>query len=280
MTALALALTASALWGLADFLGGLYSRRMSAILVLLVSQATGLAGAIALALALGAGAPDARVLAGGALAGVGTAVGLAAFYRALAVGTMSIVAPITATGAAIPVLVGFVLGEVPSALQGAGMAIAVVGVVMASRAADQPGKSGGAGDRGVGLALLAALGIGLGLVGLDAAAESGVLWAVIVTRTVAGSALVLAVLATRTAMRIGARDLPALALIGALDAGAVGMLALATTTGLLGVVSVLGSLYPVSTVVLAQLVLRERLSAVQAIGVAAALAGVLLIAAG
>ena len=280
MTAVALALTASLLWGLADFMGGLYSRRTSAIVVLLVGQVAGLAGAVALALALGVPAPDADVLAPGVLAGAGTALGIGAFYRALAVGTMSIVAPIAATGAAVPVLVGYALGEAPSGPQTAGMLVAVVGVVVASRSSGEPDAAGAASARGVGLAVVAALGIGLGLVGLDAAAESSVLWSVIVTRAVAGASLLGVALGTRTQARLTPRHLLALALVGALDATAVGLLALATTTGLLGVVSVLGSLYPLITVVLAQLLLGERLSAAQAAGVGTALAGVLLIAAG
>jgi len=280
VAALVFALIASILWGLADFLGGLYSRRMSAFLVLLVGQVAGLAGAVALAVALGVDAPELGGLAGGLLAGTGTALGLAAFYRALAVGTMSIVAPVSAMGAAVPVLVGFGLGEAPSLVQGAGMLVALAGVVLASRSTGGVGAAGGASTRGVGLALLSALAIGLGFVGLDAAAESGVLWSVIVTRAVAGAILLLAVAGTGAPTRMTRRDLITLALIGCLDAGAVGLLALATTTGLVGVVSVLGSLYPVSTVVLAQFVLGERLGRAQALGVGTALAGVLLIAAG
>ena len=277
MSALVFALTASIVWGIADFLGGLYSRRMSALLVLLIGQSVGLAGAMVVAVALGIGAPDLRGLGGGVLAGAGTAVGLAAFYRALAVGTMSIVAPISAMAAAVPVLVGFALGEAPSSLQGAGMVVALGGVLLASRSSD--GAGGGA-SRGIGLALLSAVAIGFGLVGLDVAAESGVLWSVITTRSVAAVILAVAVAGAGAPARMKRRDLISLALIGCLDATAVGLLALATTIGLVGVVSVLGSLYPVTTVVLAQFVLGERLSRAQALGVATALAGVLLIAAG
>ena len=280
VSAIVFALTASIIWGWADFLGGLYSRRMSALLVLLIGQSVGLVGALGIALALGVEAPDLRGIAGGVLAGAGTAVGLAAFYRALAVGTMSIVAPISALGAAVPVLVGFGLGESPSPVQGAGMAVAIAGVVLASRSSDGAHAGGSGGSGGVGLALLSALAIGFGLVGLDVAAESGVLWSVITTRAVAALLLALALAGTSAGRSLARRDLVSLALIGCLDAAAVGLLAQATTTGLVGVVSVLGSLYPVTTVVLAQLVLRERISRVQALGVATALAGVLLIAAG
>ena len=250
---------------------------MSALLVLLIGQSVGLAGALALAIGLGVGAPDLRGLEGGLLAGAGTAIGLAAFYRALAVGTMSIVAPIAAMGAAVPVLVGFVRGESPSLLQGAGMAVALGGVFLASRST---GGSGAASTRGIGLALLSAVAIGVGLVGLDIAAEASVLWSVITTRAVAGVILALAFAATNAPAWVTRRDFITLALIGCIDAGAVGLLAAATTTGLVGVVSVLGSLYPVTTVLLAQLVLGERLSRTQAVGVGTALAGVVLIAAG
>lgn len=281
MSALVLAFAASVLWGLTDFFGGLLSRRMSAMMVVLVSQLSGLAGAIALVLAFGVRAPALDALLPALLAGAGTAVGLAAFYRALAVGTMSLVAPIAATGAVVPVAVGFAIGETPSSAQGAGMAVALAGVVLASRSTQAPGENRGSiAARGTGLALLSAVGIGVGLVGLDAASEAGVLWTVIVTRAVAGALLMAAIAGARLPAGVRAADLPSLVLIGLVDGAAVALLALATTSGLLGIVSVLGSLYPLTTVLLAQVVLGERLRRVQALGVVAALAGVVLIAAG
>jgi drug/metabolite transporter (DMT)-like permease len=280
MLAIALGLGSSICWGLADFLGGLQSRRVPVVGVLLVSQAVGLVG-IALIVALtGEGAPSVTDMVPAALAGAGGAIALSAFYRALAIGTMSIVAPISATGAAVPVVVGLAGGEQPGALQIMGIAAAGVGVVLASREVSEDGERAAAGRLSILLALFAAAGFGSFFVGMNAAADVNVLWALLVARAssvavVAGYAAV-----TRPQVLTGRADLAPLALIGALDLSANALYAVATTKGLLSVVAVLGSLYPITTVLLARLVLGERIRRVQEVGVAAALAGVALIAAG
>lgn len=275
-----LGVSASLLWGLADFLGGVQSRRSNALLVVMVSQVSGLVGVAAVAAAVAPALPGAGVLVPAALAGLGTAVGLGAFYRGLAVGTMSVVAPIAATGAAVPVLAGLLAGERPSALQWAGMALASAGVIAAARVGTDEGAARRGHRAGVALALVAACGLGVGLVGLDAAAEFGVLWTLLVLRGVA--ALTLLAWARLADVPLAPRraDLPVLVLIGLLEVCALGSLALATTTGLLGVVAVLGSLYPLVTVLLALVVLGERLRRPQALGAGAALLGVGLLAAG
>ena len=205
---------------------------------------------------------------------------LGAFYRALAIGTMSVVAPISATAAAVPVLVGLVEGERPSTLQVAGMAIALAGVILASR---EPIEEGAAPPNraAIGLALVAAAGFGTFFVGIDkASATAEVPWVILVQRCSSLVLLVIAALAVRPALP---RDVPSIALlgmIGVLDLGANGLYALATTKGLLSVVSVLGSLYPAVTVVLARFVLAERIARVQEVGVVLALAGVVAISAG
>src|SRR2546423_4446213 len=117
MFAIALGLASSVCWGLADFLGGLQSRRVPVVGVLLISQAAGLVGIVAIVAISGEGAPSAADMLPAALAGAGGAIALSAFYRALAIGTMSIVAPISATGAAVPVIVGVATGDRPAALQ-------------------------------------------------------------------------------------------------------------------------------------------------------------------
>src|SRR3712207_6554778 len=129
MFAVVLALFASGFWGVADFGGGLLSRRLPAVLILLGQQAVALVLVAAIIVASGAAAPDQRGVVLSLCAGVFGALALGTFYRALAVGTMSIVAPISASGVTVPVVVGIATGDRPSALQAAGLAITVIGVV-------------------------------------------------------------------------------------------------------------------------------------------------------
>jgi drug/metabolite transporter (DMT)-like permease len=211
-------------------------------------------------------------------------VALGCFYRALAIGTMSVVAPISATAAAVPVLVGLIEGERPSTLQIAGMAIALAGVILASREPVEEGAAPGGRDpnhAAIGLALVAAAGFGTFFVGIDKASETAeVPWVILVQRCSSLVLLVIATLAVRPTLPRDARSIVLLGMIGVLDLGANGLYALATTHGLLSVVSVLGSLYPAVTVVLARFVLAERIARVQEVGVVLALAGVVAISAG
>lgn len=193
---------------------------------------------------------------------------------------MSVVAPISATAAVVPVLVGLIEGERPSGLQVAGMAVALAGVILASR---EPVAEGAApADRtAIGLALVAALGFGTFFVGLDRASEGAdVPWVIVVSRGCSLVLLVVAALVVQPALPRDGASLAALGVIGLLDLGANGLYALATQEGLLSVVAVLGSLYPAVTVVLARFVLAERVSRVQGVGVVLALAGVVAISAG
>jgi drug/metabolite transporter (DMT)-like permease len=277
--AVALALGAAVAWGGADFLGGLKSRAAGTLVVVALSQAAGLALVAAVVTARAEGPPEPRFLAYSALAGVAGAVGIGALYHGLAVGAMSIVAPITATGAAIPVVVGVATGERPTALQGAGLALALGGVVLAARQREGEGL-GVRLATGVGLALLAALGIGSFLVALDAASEGGVAWALLVQRAVCLGLVLTAAAVVRPALGAARLDLMPMLAIGVLDMSANALFALASTRGLLSLVSVLASLYPVTTVVLARLLLGERIGRAQEVGVVGALAGVVLISAG
>ena len=276
MVSVALALGASLAWGASDFLAGLKSRRLAVMWVLLVSQATGLALVLSAALISGAPLPgqEAALLAAGA--GLAELVGFAALYRALAIGTMSVVAPISALAALLPIIVGVAAGEAPTAMQGLGMALALAGAMLASIEFGASG-SGRRAAAGVGLAVLAALGFGAFFVGTDLAADDGALWAVAVNRAAAVAALVGVVLALRRPSPITRDQLAGLATVGALDIAANVMFAVALTVGMAAAVSVLGSLYPVATVVLARAILREQLSISQRGGVAAALAGVGLV---
>jgi drug/metabolite transporter (DMT)-like permease len=281
MVAIALALAASCCWGIADFTGGLKSRHLPVPLVLLVVEGT---GALAVALVIAAThepLPDTRSVVFSLVAGTAGILGLAGFYRALAIGTMSIVAPISATGSAVPVIVGLASGERPGAVQLVGIVAAGVGVVLASREAPHEDEARArAGRASIALALVAALGFGAFFVGMDRAADADVLWALLAARIAGNLGLLAFVLLARPRLELPATALPALAAVGALDLAANGLYAWGTTEGLLSVVAVLASLYPVATVLLARGVLGERIRRVQEVGVVTALAGVVLIAAG
>jgi drug/metabolite transporter (DMT)-like permease len=268
------ALAASVLWGTADFLAGRASRRHPTALVALVGQAAGL---IVLAAILAVRGADGAAVAPGAAAGVVGVVGVLAFYGALAAGPMSIVAPIGATSAIVPLVAGVVEGDRPGVLQWLGVALALAGVVMASTEVGvDPGDRTRA-RRGVRLAVLAALMIGLTLVFLGRAADHDALTGVATARLVAVPVIGAVVLRARATAPL--RALPGLAVIGLLDTAANTAFALATTVGLLSLVAVLGGLFPVVTVALAYFLLHERLEPLQRAGVVLALAGIPLISA-
>ncbi len=270
-----LALLSSVLWGTSDFLGGTAARRLHAVVVVGASQAIALVALVPLVLLLG----DRPLhLWAGPAAGLAGLVGLGAFYAALAQGTMGVVAPIAAAGAVVPVIVGLTQGEEPSLLQLAGIMIALVGVILASG----PELSGGAGARPLLLAAVAGVCFGTVAV-LVAEGSKGSGGAILVTllvmrcTSVALASIVWA--ARREPLGLTRRDLPMLAAIGIGDVSANLTFGLATRRGLLSVVSVLASLYPVVTVLLARQIHHERLRPIQLIGVVGALGGVGLIAA-
>jgi uncharacterized membrane protein len=249
--------------------------------VVLVSQAAGLAALTVVVAVRGVGPPPVGELWPAALAGAAGAAALGAFYHGLAIGTMSIVAPISATGAAIPVAVGVATGDRPSGLQAAGVALAVAGVVLASREPDADDAHRAArARRSVALALVAAAGFGTFFVGMARAADADVFWALLVARAASVTLGAVAVAALRLRLAVPRERLPALASIGALDVSANALYAWGSTQGLLSIVAVLGSLYPVVTVLLARAVLHERVRPIQDAGVLAALLGVALIAGG
>jgi drug/metabolite transporter (DMT)-like permease len=221
--------------------------------------------------------PPLPKLALAAGAGVGGALGLAALYRGMAVGAMGIVAPISGLSPVVPLVVGLASGERPSELQLTGIAVALTGVLLVSR---EPSATGSRRAAGAGLALVAAAGFGLYFVLLDGAADASVPWSVTTARATAAALALLAALGAGAALRPPARLLPALASVGLADVAANAFFGLATTRGLLSVVSVLASLYPVVTVVLARVLIGERLGALQRVGGGAALAGAALIVAG
>jgi drug/metabolite transporter (DMT)-like permease len=277
LAAVLLALAASASWGVSDFLGGLKARRVSVFTVLAVSQPAGLVLLAVIVLARWDAPPGGVWPLWAALAGIGGAIGIGALYRGLAVGAMGIVAPITSTSPLIPLTVGLARGERPSALQLAGIGLALVGVALAGWEPRGNGR-GGRAAVGAGLALLAAASFGSSQVGLEAASNHDPYWATFVLR-IASCALVFAVLLRRRPGGPGG-VWTSLAVIGLLDSGATILFAVATTKGLFSVVAVLASLYPVLVAILARVVLGERLTRVQRSGALVAIGGAAAISAG
>jgi len=279
LTAVLLALSASLAWGFADFGAGAATRRLPVFVVAAVSQTAGLAAVAAVVLATADGTPSARQFAWAAFAGLVGLLGLSFFYRALAMGTMGIVGPITATAAIVPVAYGLGRGERPSTLQGIGVGLAVIGVIAASL------EPAGEGSRrrigvGVGFALAAAFSFGWSLIGLSRAAPGGVAWATLTMRMAAVPVAVLLALVLQRRAPGSSRGWLLLVGVGVTDVGATLLYGEATTRGLLSVVAVLSSLYPIVIVVLARVLLSERIARGQLAGVAVALAGVALISAG
>jgi uncharacterized membrane protein len=274
-----LALAASLSWGIADFGGGIGTRRVSVVWVLVVSQVAGLVLVGALALLTLPHAPSGRGLAWGVFGGVMGALGLGSFYRALAVGTMGIVGPVSTIGAIVPVAYGLARGEHPSVLQGVGIAVAVLGVIAASLE-PLPAGAGRKISTGVGLSLLAALGFGGSLLGLNRVSQAGVVWGTLSLRLTVVPIVVIAALLLRPSAARLRPTLPILLAAGLFDTGANLLYGAAARRGLVSVVSVLGSLYPVVLVVLARIFLAERIARAQLAGVAVALTGVALISAG
>jgi drug/metabolite transporter (DMT)-like permease len=286
MLGIVLPLISSACWGGADFLGGMLSRRLPVLTVVLSSQVVGAVTVVVVALALREPPPSELWLpvVGGALG----ALGLVLFYRGLAIGTMSIVAPVAACGAVVPVIYSIAVGQAPRPLVMAGLASALVGVVLASFGSGievessphrQPRMAAAA-------AVGAAIGFGLFLLLLgraEAASPNSQVWLIAAAR--AGSIPLLAamLIATRTGppwRRLSPADFGQLAAVGLGDVSANILFVSAVGLGTLAVASVLGSLYPIGTVVLARLVLRERVSPMQAAGAGLAMLGVALVSAG
>ena len=273
-----LALAGALSWGVGDFIGGLTSRRLHVLTVLALSQAVGLAGVLLWVLLSGEEFPGVGALLPAAGAGAAGAVGLAALYRGMALGAMGIVAPISAASPVVPLAVDAAHGIVPTGLQAGGILLVIAGIVVLSR--EPSASSGQRFAAGAGLAMVAALGFGLFIVGLDAGADESAPWAVVAARSTSVTLAVVAALFMSAALS-GPRTLvPAIVAVGVFDTSANVLVAFAVTLGAAGVVAVLSALYPLATVVLARLVLGERLDLSRRVGGVLALAGAALVAAG
>lgn len=268
-----LALISSLSWGLADFLGGVSSRRVGSLRVIAVSYPVGALLLTALSLTLVHGTLDGETIAWAVATGLMGIVAMGLFYRALAAGPMGIISPITAVlSAAIPVVVGIARGESLTAIAIAGMVLAGLAVVLVSReVGDHPTIT----RRSILLAIAAGAAIGAYLTGIGLAPTGSGIWVVTIGRWVASGAVLVtvAIVSRRGPSNAPSAPFPWAFAIGAglLDCTANALFQLAVRMDALAIVAVIGSLYPAATVVLARYVLKERMSAVQVVGVGLAL---------
>jgi drug/metabolite transporter (DMT)-like permease len=277
MLAAVLALAASFSWGSSDFLGGLESRRRSVWSVNAVSQVAALLCAGIAVIVAGTPPLDFTHTLGPVLGGIAGGVAIIAYYQALVIGAMGIVAPISACGAAVPVLVGLARGERPGWLAIAGMVLAIAGIVFVSRTEDHSGKR--VNLRSVVLAIVAGAGFGAMLIGFDLG-KTDPYWAVFDARFGAALIIGLYLVARRPRLDVSLRVVPRLALVGVLLVAANTLFTLAATYGYLSVVGVLGSLGPAVTAGLAAGILGERLTPAQWAGAGTVLCGAILLAVG
>ena len=275
----ALALASAMLYGAADFLGGLASRRTGAIAIVVVSQFAGLIALLLMLPLLPPSAPTSNDLIWGAAAGITGGIGVALLYHALAIGSMAIVAPVTAVCAVVvPVAAAVALGERPGTAATAGIGLAIVAIVLVSRQKD-PHAAASKPKDGSAIATALASGVAIGLFFL-ALAQSGPeagLWPLVAARSVSFALFGAVALITRTPLTMAARVAAIAVAGGVLDMLANLLYLLASRQGELSIVVTLASLYPASTVLLARVVLAERLSSSQTAGVGCALVAVILI---
>lgn len=273
MNALTLALGASLAWGVADFVGPLWGRTWGALRVMLWAQIGGVV-AIAIAVLVRGEGPHGWQIVLAVPAALSGTLGLYAYYRGMAVGAMSVVAPIAGVSAIVPVAFGIAAGDHLSAAQGAGIACAIVGVVLASVEHQEGARRVAA---GVGLAALAAVGFGFYFPPMHAAGSADFWWASMLFRVTAFAVVGAACVARRPALHLRPRDLAIVVAVGIGDTLGNVLYAASAGHGLVSLTSVLASLYPVVTVLLAAAVLHEHVSRPQRAGIVLTLAGVVLI---
>jgi uncharacterized membrane protein len=271
-----LALASAACYGAADFLGGIASKRAPTVVIAFVAQLAGLVLLVLVLPLLPSGSPQRSDYLWGAASGVAGGTGVALLYRALAVGTMSIVAPTTAVcAAAVPVLVALALGDRPGPLAGVGIVLAVMSIVLLSRgrSIDEAPKA----QSGIALAVTSGIAVGVFFLCLARTSEGAGIWPLIAGRSVSVPLFVAMAAMSRTSFGLE-RGVAGTAIgCGTLDMLANALYLVATREGPLSLVATLASLYPASTVLLARVTLGERLSRSQALGVVCALAAVVLI---
>lgn len=271
------ALLASASWGASDFAGGAASRRAPLLGVLLTTQAIGLLAALGLATGSGEAPIDGRDLAITITCGIVGAAGLFFLYGGLSTGRMGVVAPVAGvTAATIPTIGGLILQGVPSGIVLVGILLAIIAVVLVSTSADETS------ERPSGLAWALASGVAMGSFSflISRVSESHLFWPLVAVRAVEASIFLVAILAIRRPWRISRPLWPTILAIGILDMLGNAFYLTAAHAGPLAIAAVLSSLYPVVTVVLATMLLRERVTREHAVGILAAALAIALIATG
>jgi drug/metabolite transporter (DMT)-like permease len=267
-------LVSAATWGAGDFSGGLASRRTNAFGVVVISQAVGLLLMLALAFALGEPMPGADSLGWGAASGLAGGIGITALYKALAMGQMGVAAPITAVlAAALPVLFAAITQGLPGVAQMVGFGLALAGIWFLSRSEASVGR-----PQGLGWALFAGLGIGGFLILISQVGSTGPFWPLAAAR-VASLLLILIVVAFSRAFKPVRGTWGLMLLAGVFDIGGNLFFLLAAQAGRLDIAAVVSSLYPASTVLLAWLLLKERMTRIRVVGVIFVLVAIVLIAA-
>ena len=281
MTAVLASLASAAFYGAADFVGGLASRRAHTLSVVALAQLSGL---VALGLVLPflpASTPTDRDWIWGAAAGITGGIGVALLYRALAIGSMAVVAPITAVCAVVvPVAASIALGERLGTATLSGIALAIVAIVLVSRQKapdDRANVERSVRRRAVATAFGSGVAIGLFFLSLAQTRADAGMWPLVAARGLSSSMFVALAFAAHGTLRMPARIGATVIAGGVLDVLANVLYLLASRYGPLSIVVTLSSLYPASTVLLARFVLGERLSASQTVGVVCALAAVMLI---
>lgn len=261
-------------WGIADFGGGLASRRSTLFGVVLVSQVAGLVIALVLAVVRGEPVPAPVDIGWSALSGAIGSIGILALYGGLSAGRMGVVAPVAGVlGASVPVVAGIALEGMPPPIVLAGIALAIVAVVLVSRVAGHPGS----GRSGIELAVIAGVCIGLFNVTISRIDETLVFGPISILRVVTIVIVTAVMVFGRRPGKVPAGLLPVVAAIGILDMTGVASFMFAEQTGPLAVASILSSLYPVTTVILAAFVLHERVTRQHAMGIVAAAIAILMI---
>ncbi len=282
MLGVVLALLAAAVYGAGDFVGGLATRKVSVLFVVGLGQLAGLMILVLLAPLLPAEDVRRADLWWGAASGLSTAVGITLLYQALATGRMSVAAPVTAVSAlSLPVLFAYASGEWPGWLPTAGIALAVIAVALISREEDRAGIAAGTARRAMLLSVTAGMGIGVFYITMKHTQAGSGLWPLVAARAVSAALFAMPVLALagrwRGTVRPPAQLWAWAALSGVLDSLANALYLLSSRATALAVAATLTSLYPASTVLLARFVLKERLRPVQLIGLALAVAAVVMI---
>lgn len=275
----ALAVVASLTYGTSDFLGGLATKRGAALSVVVFSHLSGLLLLLLALPFLPPSEPTPAVFAWGAASGLAGGIGVALLYRALAIGVMSVVAPVTAVCAVIvPLAVGLSLGERPTALAILGVLLAIVAIVLVSQAGSI--EAGKRATTALPIAIASGGAIGVFLVFLERAGPSAGLWPLIAARVVSVAFFCVAALISRERLVLPRGSTALVVGCGVLDMLSNVLYLLAVRRGLLSIVATLTSLYPASTILLAWIVLRERLGPVQWVGVGCAAVAIVLIMSG